>query len=141
MGADATKYPIVIAHRYNIENCKKNQTVLFVFGDNEERSGRGGQAIIREEKNAIGIATKASIREFWSDKHLDMNKQSIDADIQRVEDYFKGDPYFKAICFPKGGLGTGLSNLHIEAPKTFLYLCEALFGVFGYNNLMGLKSE
>lgn len=43
---------------YTIALCKKHRDKVFVFGDNTLRFGKGGQAIIRDEPNAIGVATK-----------------------------------------------------------------------------------
>jgi hypothetical protein len=36
------------------------ETVVFVFGDNQERSGRGGAARLRNEENTYGFITKIS---------------------------------------------------------------------------------
>jgi hypothetical protein len=38
--------------------CRACPTLLFVFGDNVLRFGKGGQAIIRSEPNAYGVPTK-----------------------------------------------------------------------------------
>ncbi len=43
---------------YNSELCRVHPEKVFVFGDNLRRFGKGGQAIIRDEPNAFGVATK-----------------------------------------------------------------------------------
>ena len=56
---------------------------MFVFGDNDKRTGRGkesGQAVIRDNSNALGIRTKKSPYEFYTDKELESNKKKIDHD-------------------------------------------------------------
>ena len=43
---------------YTPELLRAYPGYLFLFGDNLQRIGKGGQAIIRDEPNAFGIATK-----------------------------------------------------------------------------------
>lgn len=43
---------------YTPELLRSYPDHLFVFGDNTRRTGHGGQAAIRDEPNAIGVATK-----------------------------------------------------------------------------------
>lgn len=143
MGSNTTDkivYPIVLSNEFSIKTCKVNPKILFVFGDNEERVGLGGQAIIRQQDNTIGIATKASPGEYWDDENYDANCEVIETDIQRVILYFREKEY-EAMCFPKMGFGTGLANLHVIAPRTFIYLTTKLLEVFQYNNMRGLKSN
>ena len=49
---------ILFAGWYSPELCSQHPTKVFVFGDNLTRTGKGGQAVIRDEPNAIGVATK-----------------------------------------------------------------------------------
>lgn len=133
---------IIITEKwYSCKVCQENPNMLFVFGDNEQRMGMGGQAIIRKEVNSVGLATKRSSAFYWSDSDLKKNKVIINNDIYRIK-YTMDDPDagYKYLVFPKAGLGTGLSDLHNQAPRTFLYLCERLLDEFEFNNLMGFKS-
>ena len=50
--------PIKFVEHYTRSEVQSNRAVLFVFGDNFIRRGKGGQAVIRSEPNAVGIATK-----------------------------------------------------------------------------------
>ena len=43
---------------WTINDVKKNPNKLFIFGDNNARLGKGGQAIIRDLPNVMGIRTK-----------------------------------------------------------------------------------
>jgi len=40
------------------EICRLHKNALFIFGDNLQGWGKGGQARIRDEPNAFGIPTK-----------------------------------------------------------------------------------
>lgn len=43
---------------YTPELCRKHTDKVFIFGDNTLGFGKGGQAIIRDEPNALGVPTK-----------------------------------------------------------------------------------
>ena len=58
---------------------KNNPNKIFVFGDNLARTGKAGQAIIRDEPNVIGVPTKISPRKFFSDDNFDEAVEAIDA--------------------------------------------------------------
>ena len=129
---------IEIVSRYTNEDVKANPNKIYVFGDNTKRVGTGGQAQIRNNPNAMGIATKLapSMDEtaFMTDKDLDKNKSIIDKDISKIKSTRK------TIVFPKDGLGTGLAKLKEKAPKTYQYLKEKLLQEFGFNNDTGTIS-
>lgn len=106
----------------------------YLFGDNVERSGYGGQAkAMRGAKNAIGIATKygptMDRKDMWIEKnHKDfiVFKNIIDKDLEAVYDILELDG---VIVIPTDGLGTGLSKLPENAPLTNQYLNDILFNV------------
>src|SRR5690606_39180002 len=99
---------VQVVNRYSVADLKANRDKIYVFGDNLERKGKGGQAVIRSEPNAFGIATKvrpSRIKQaYMSDEQLEGNKQIIDSDIQKIKDQNK------IVVFPKDGLGTGLAE-------------------------------
>ena len=43
---------------WSIEDVIKSPNKIFIYGDNDLRTGLGGQAIIRNESNTLGIRTK-----------------------------------------------------------------------------------
>ena len=111
--------------RYTVADVQANPDKIYIFGDNTEGWGKGGQAIIRDEPNAFGIATKDSPRDFMSDDNFEANKARIDADIAAI----KADG--RPIVFPEDGIGTGRADLENKAPRTWAYLQEQLEGLKG----------
>jgi hypothetical protein len=132
---------IEVEHRwYAPELCEQNIDKLYVFGDNAARYGMGGQACIRKEMNAIGIATKINPGVYMSDSEYFKNIEIINNDIFNIRENYLNDMY-NTIVFPAQGIGTGLSNMQQVCPRTFLYLCTRLLDEFNYNNLSNLKSK
>jgi hypothetical protein len=94
---------------------------VFLFGDNLQRRGRGGQALhMRGEPNAIGIPTKRapSMHEsaFFSDDDFDANCAAIDAAFALIP----ADA--TVVVIPSAGLGTGRAQLQQRAPRTWAHL-------------------
>lgn len=122
------------------EYVSSNSNKIFVFGDNNARVGKGGQAIIRGLENAVGIRTKKGPSKkdaaFYTDKELSDNKLKIDEDVLNIK---RLSILGKTIVFSKNGYGTGLASLKQKAPKTFDYLCESLKFNFGFDNEKGTK--
>lgn len=133
------KAKIEVVSRYSNSEVKANPDKIYVFGDNTDRKGTGGQAAIRNNPNAFGIATKVhptnNSDAFMSDKDLKSNKKVIDSDIQKILDQNK------PLVFPKDGFGTGLAKLKEKAPQTYQYLKEQLLAKFGFNNDTGEIQE
>jgi hypothetical protein len=115
--------------RYSVDLCRQNLDHLFIFGSNLIKRGHGGQAIISDESNSYGIPTKKhpSMREnaFFNDgeyeKNIKIIKESID-NIPLIYEY---------IVFPEDGLGTGLAQLPLRAPRTYRFLVSYLNSKFG----------
>ena len=124
-------------HRGNwsINYVKNNTNKIFIFGDNDLRIGKGGQAIIRDLKNTIGLRTKKAPNNnsssFYSDNDYDNNIIKIEKDILNIK---KEEEKGKIIVFSEGGYGTGLARLKQKAPITFDFLCEQLMINFNYDN-------
>lgn len=124
---------------WTLSDIKSHPKKIFVFGDNNLRYGKGGQAIIRDLPNTIGLRTKKApnnqLSSFYSDSDLEENKKNIIEDILTIRDLqLKGN----VIVF-SNGYGTGLSKLKEHAPKTFEYLCDCLKSFFNYDNETGNK--
>jgi len=122
-----TKEPSKVAptaeRRANItrDMVRAEPDTLFVFGDNDRRTGLGGQAAaMRGEPNSVGVRTKAAPHmgenAFWSDATFEANKAKIDEDFAKIEAH-KGK-----VVIPADGLGTGRAELATRAPKTLAYL-------------------
>ena len=127
----------ITSEKYTPKFIKDNPDLLFVFGDNMERKGKGGQAIVRDESNVIGLRTKVSPTRkddaYFYDEFLEDNKKAIDEDIAAI----KKAGFGTQTVFPKGGIGTGLASLKEKAPKTYAYLNKRLLEVFGFDNETG----
>jgi len=112
--------PVVeyIAHM-DVATLRANPEKFYLFGDNLQERGKRGQAIIRDEPNAIGIPTKKrpSMNDdaFFTDTELASNQRAIDRALNKI-------PSGATVVIPEKGLGTGLARLEEKAPKTFEYL-------------------
>lgn len=113
-------------------DLRHNPKVLYLFGDNEQRSGFGGQAKeMRGEPNAIGVRTKRapglSDSDLWieafdpasSTEFKNMIDEDLECAIKRVTNG-------GIVIIPSDGLGTGLSHLPNVAPKTFRHLLDRM---------------
>jgi hypothetical protein len=106
------------------QRVRENLDTIFIFGDNLQEKGFGGQAReMRGEPNAIGIPTKNApdLREssFFSDQDLDRVKGFIDAAFDRINHKLKQG--YKVVI-PTDGVGTGLAQLPTRAPKIHDYI-------------------
>lgn len=112
------------------EDLRANPNVIYLFGDNLLEVGMGGQAgEMRGAPNAVGIPTKKAPgmgdEDFFTDDEFDYNKAMIDVNIEQV--IIKRTVLAAtAVVIPLDGLGTGLAELDIRAPRTFVYLEERL---------------
>lgn len=110
------------------EDLQANPEVYYLFGDNTERWGTGGQAKeMRGEPNAIGIATKMTPTQgsnaYFSDDDFLANCRIIATDFRAA---FQKRDMGHILVIPLDGLGTGLSKLPQKAPRTNRFLLEML---------------
>lgn len=121
--------------RHLVETYRKT---LFVFGDNMQRWGKAGQAVIRGLPNVHGIATKEfpsmEASAFFNDSQVHF--AAIEKDMKDLLEIYDSGEY-DCIAFPKGGLGTGLSRMEEHSPRIFKWLNRSLLYYFGFNNLTG----
>jgi len=107
--------PIKVRDKWiTIKDCRDAPDEYFIFGDNVERWGKGGQAIIRDEPNAIGIPTKKSPSEYFTDE--DSVYDNIVPDLKKIVLLLDAG---KTVWFPKDGIGTGLAKLKETAPQLY----------------------
>lgn len=97
-----------------------------------KRYGKGGQAIIRDQPNTFGIATKRyPSRDDWayfSDKEDEIS--FVLTDLRNL--YKLGQE--KVICFPAAGIGTGLAQMKERSPLIFSKMNAILLEHFGFDN-------
>lgn len=133
----------IFSGNWTVNDVTNQKTDTFVYGDNLLRKGKGGQAIIRDLPNTIGLVTKKepnnNSSSFFSDIEYEKNYQFILNDILKIKrKQILGDQ----LVFSSGGYGTGLSKLPELSPKTFDILNTLLLNFFHYDNLSGkLRTE
>lgn len=122
----------VEARMYTPELLRAYPDQIFVFGDNMKRYGKRGQAIIRDEPNAFGIATKRyPSRDDWayfSDK--DDEFDFVMNDLRKLWVLNKN----KVIVFPQAGIGTGLAEMEKRSFALWSKMNFILKDYFGYVN-------
>ena len=119
---------IIYQERIYQLDLQRNPGVMYLFGDNVERRGLGGQAKeMRNEPNAVGIRTKKAPHcgddAFWTDLELSEHTTMIVNDLLPVVNHLKDGG---AVVIPSDGLGTGLARMQETCPLTFDYLQAAL---------------
>lgn len=112
-------------------DLRSNPNILYLFGDNEQRVGLGGQAKeMRGEPNAVGVRTKRAPggdhSDFWNEGDPAPFCKLLDEDLAPVFAHVRQGGI---VVVPADGLGTGLSELPQRAPKTFAYLEKTLAGL------------
>lgn len=120
--------PIAIKKYITREYMRSHPNYYFVFGDNYERKGFGGQAKeMRGEPNAIGVRTKLKAAHtpdaFMTDETLNQNIRDIKEDYETIYRLLEFD---YTVVYPEDGIGTGLARLKENAPKT-LDVIDVLF--------------
>lgn len=109
---------------------------LFVFGDNMERTGLGGQAReMRGEPNAVGLVTKRSPSNaevaFLSNSDLPDVLFCVASDVTRLHKHLEEGG---TVIWPRAGIGTGLASLREKAPAIADYYDKLLLQFLSYQN-------
>ena len=120
---------------------------FFLFGDNEARQGKGGQAkAMRGLDNAYGIRTKKrpSLDDsaFWSDKTYKTNIKMMSEDF--LEAFMETQRLSKmnpVLYIPRDGIGTGMAQLKSRAPKTYKWLKTFLDNLIRTGNEQDVKDN
>ncbi len=122
---------ILFQYRMYRSDLHLNPHVLYVFGDNDEGRGKGGQAKeVRGEPNSFGIPTKKGPGTtpgcYYTDEEYDENIRKIEFAFKVLEDEVKNGT---VAVFPTEGLGTGLAKLKENAPRTLKYIEDRIVGL------------
>jgi hypothetical protein len=124
----ATKKQIVaFSGHYSAALCLLNPAMFFVFGDNMQRVGMGGQAVIRPQPNIIGVATKRDPGNgFMTDCPFDMGQVMVD--LLNVDRHIAEGKRVVVPITKEGrvSLGCGLAELPYRAPLIYATI-EAWF--------------
>jgi hypothetical protein len=118
--------PLIFQKRIYRTDLQANPQVLYLFGDNEARVGLGGQAReMRGEPNAIGIATKRTPGSdedaYWTMEDTDRQIEVLRKDLRLPTSLLIQG---RTVVYPLDGVGTGLSELPVRAPKCMEYINE-----------------
>ena len=106
--------------RYSRELIQKHFDKIFVFGDNLDRYGLGGQAkAARGESNSLGIVTKIDPSLCYVEEDFKYYVNQTENDFRLLDVYYEMG---KTIVLPKDGIGTGLADLHNTAPSIMEYI-------------------
>lgn len=111
--------PALVVNKLSRAEIKQHPEWLYVFGDNFERRGLGGQAKeCRGEPNAVGIPTKRAPSQkawaFLTDGDYDVWVRETAADWARIAEAMDNG---QTVVWPANGIGTGLAELKKRAPK------------------------
>jgi len=114
--------PVIYQKFIRRQDLRDNRDRFYVFGDNVQRVGYGGQAReMRGEPNAIGVATKwapSNDSNAFFDDGMDCFHQVWD-DLAKVGFLLAEG---KTVVVPEDGIGTGLAQLPRRAPKINSFL-------------------
>ncbi len=120
---------------FSVYELRDNPDKIFVFGDNLQEWGKAGQAVIRDEPNAMGIPTKVkpTMEEdaFFTDEEPAGKHFRIDIEkaIRKISTRAKEES--AVVVFPASGIGTGLASMRTKAPNAFSYLNHRIMEEFG----------
>lgn len=122
--------PVIYQKMIRRQDLQENPDVLYVFGDNAERQGLGGQAKeMRGEHNAVGIRTKRAPNNrpsaFFSEDPDDVAEQNawIAEDFEAIYEHLDQGG---TVVVPADGVGSGLSRLKEVSPSSWDFLCEQM---------------
>lgn len=118
--------PLIYQKHITRDDLRANPDRLYVFGDNVQRKGlRGQAAAMRGEPNARGIATKwrPSLDQtaFFTDDLFNEICRILTNDLIPVAKHLHAGG---TVVWPEDGIGTGLSQLPIRAPRVWRILEE-----------------
>ena len=121
--------PVILQKWITRADLQANPAITYVFGDNEERWGLGGQAKeMRGEPNANGVATLVSPDVFWREDDAERQCAVIDSDMAQL---FEIAGTRALIVWPLDGIGTGLADLQRRSPTTFNHIQTRLAALKG----------
>ena len=126
------KMKIITQKFISRSDLKNNPNTYYVFGDNWEGKGFGGQAKeMRGEPNAIGWVTKKKAAHtkdaFMIDIDMEQFAHSQANTIRAIESALKKG---RVVVFPEDGLGTGLAKLEGGAPACWRHLNQGVDYLF-----------
>lgn len=115
-----------------VDLCRSQPEHVFVYGDNLAGWGKGGQAVIRSETNAIGIPTKRyptmKPGAFFTDQKCE--REHVLSSLRELYSLARK----RTIVFPQNGIGTGMAKMAENSPLLFAEMNDILLKHFGIRN-------
>jgi len=125
--------PILLTDKmYSPALVGQNRDKMFVFGDNAERVGMGGQACIRKCGNVIGVATKISPTmeptAFFDEENSLAGISLIALDLHEIAMSLKNGCTVVVPVDAVGNvsLGLGLAELDTRAPTIYAFIVDTI---------------
>lgn len=120
--------PVLYKEYITRKFIQKHPDWYFIFGDNIQRKGFGGQAKeMRGEPNSIGVVTKATPSTDKNAYLSDSNEEHFETMMKDLYSVYLLLQSGNIVVLPSNGLGTGLAKLNEKAPKLFLVLSCILY--------------
>jgi len=118
--------PIVVLYSgwYDVALCRACPSLLFVFGDNMLGFGKGGQAIIRAEPNAVGVPTKRKPsmgRGSFFDESSARDLDDVLARIHILWDYLEEGSTLVIPTTTEGEVSLGLERARLKEVAPSIY--------------------
>ncbi|MBI6882951.1 hypothetical protein [Pseudomonas putida] len=121
--------------KITVEMCRAHPDAIFVYGDNLIHKGKAlgaGQAVIRDEPNAMGIPTKR-LPSTKDDAYFSDQEDELKAVRDALAEIYKRAKG-KTIFFPKDGVGTGRAKMKEKSPRAWARMNEILDQHFDIQN-------
>lgn len=109
---------------YSPALCRQSPETVFVFGDNLNGFGKGGQAIIRDEPNAFGIPTKRKPAMTPGSFFVEGNEADLDAVLDRIGKLWALLKLGRTIVIPvtsDGAVSLGLERAELKERAPSIY--------------------
>ena len=122
---------------FTLKLVRAHRDEIFVFGDNMEKWGKKGQAVIRAMPNAFGVPTKREPKTYEAAYFSDQEDEiaALESSLRALYTLSRTH----TLVFPKGGLGTGLAEMETRSPRAWRRMNQILEDHFGVIN--GLASK
>lgn len=101
--------------RLTLKVYQDNPEYIFVFGDNLIGRGKAGQAIIRDEPNAIGIPTKR-LPSMKNGSFFNDEQAEYDVVLKQLKYLWRLHKDGKCIVLPNNQIGGGLAKTASKSP-------------------------
>lgn len=122
--------PVIYQKIIKRDDLRRNPKILYVFGDNCERVGLGGQAgEMRGEPNAIGVATLYGLGRPFNGSEIEIDIVNLD-----MEPLFTHVGLRGTVILPSDGIGTGIADLKTNAPATLAHIEARMATLCGYGS-------